>query len=641
MDQVLIARLIDAALELRAFGQHLRDLQRTGVIAESTELCEGQELCAATLREHLRLGEDVFYAERCSLAHLVALGAPQDGLLAELLERKGALCHSFAGAHDIRYKNLYRSSTSGNTTLFAVGHAWTLKQKKSQSIAVAQVSIEMVQSGAFHEALLCAAALELPILFHVELDEQHIPSVGLRQTASTLSAKLAGFGVEAHICSEQSIPLLSEKTATAIEKARRNEPQALIVETAIPESDSARSALTGALESMSARKSFAVAKREVRGLSKEVKERPPLSPVSPQWLPVLDREFDVSAFYAENIQASRASNEPIASQLNRSLKELMHEQEELVVLEKASASPRPLAAEVTKGLDEAYPTRLLIVPTTDQGLVGAGIGTGFAGFHPICELDAVSGADLAAAQLILQAARLNLAHGACPITVRLISRAGISECLECSTPSETRFLGTPGLRVLALSQRHHPKSLLRLALADDTPTIIIEHESLYSLPSPSTPPADLQIQHRGSSLNRAPNLCYLPPSGVSARATLVTFGALALNCEAAMRALFVEEEISLDYFILTQLWPLADVDPILDSVRRTGRLVVVEPGLTHYGVGAALIADIVESAPATLTMRVGQQAKAKLGPPSLREHLMPEPAEIYDALFTLINEGPS
>ena len=156
--------------------------------------------------------------------------------------------------------------------------------------------------------------------------------------------------------------------------------------------------------------------------------------------------------------------------------------------------------------------------------------------------------------------------------------------------------GVPGLRVVALSQRHHPGELLRRAVADDGPVVFVENKLLYAQRPHAETPIDLEPVEELTTDGNLPSLCYRSRATARPDVTLVTYGGMTGPCEAAMRELIESDELAFDYVVLTQLWPL-DVSPVVDSVRRTGRLVVVEENVADYGISAAVVSAVAQELP--------------------------------------------
>jgi pyruvate/2-oxoglutarate/acetoin dehydrogenase E1 component len=219
------------------------------------------------------------------------------------------------------------------------------------------------------------------------------------------------------------------------------------------------------------------------------------------------------------------------------------------------------------------------------------------GLRPIAEIMFADFVTLAADQLINFAAKYYSMYGGkvtCPLTVRLVSGGGRGYGPTHSQSLERLFCGIPGLRVVALSQRHHPGRLLRQAvLEDEGPTLFVEHKLLYSLRLLDRPPLDLELVPTRRDNGDYPPLCYRPCRGTRADVTVVTYGGMTPIVEQAMHRLLIEDERSFDYVVLTQLWPL-DVTEIVESVRQTRRVVVVEENVADFSFASAVIATVAQ-----------------------------------------------
>jgi pyruvate dehydrogenase E1 component beta subunit len=118
--------------------------------------------------------------------------------------------------------------------------------------------------------------------------------------------------------------------------------------------------------------------------------------------------------------------------------------------------------------------------------------------------------------------------------------------------------------------------------------------------------------------------------------TVVTYGGMTGVAEAAMQQLLEDEELSFDYFVLTQLWPL-DVTEVAESVRNTRRLVVVEENVPEYGVGAAVIAGVAQRCPTGFACRVvGVKPVPIPAVRHLEEKVLPSTASVVRAVAEML-----
>jgi pyruvate/2-oxoglutarate/acetoin dehydrogenase E1 component len=327
----------------------------------------------------------------------------------------------------------------------------------------------------------------------------------------------------------------------------------------------------------------------------------------------------------------------VAEELNGTLHGMMAEHSDVVLIGEDLLDPYGGAFKVSKGLSTAYPAQVLSTPIAEAAITGAANGMALAGLRPVVEIMFADFATLAADQLINFAAKFHYMYGeriAAPLTLRLVSGGGRGYGPTHSQSTERLFCGVPGLRVVALSQRHRPAELLRRSvLDDDGPVVFVENKLLYARRPHAEPPLDLMpTPVEAGKPGDLPPLCYSPAGGRRADVTLVTYGGMTAAAEEAMRELIEQEELAFDYAVLTQLWPL-DVDWITDSVRQTRRLVVIEENAAGYGVSAAVLASVAEQVgDGFAARRVGGDPVPLPSARHLEDSALPSAADISAAI---------
>src|SRR5262249_10700250 len=149
-------------------------------------------------------------------------------------------------------------------------------------------------------------------------------------------------------------------------------------------------------------------------------------------------------------------------------------------------------------------------------------------------------------------------------------------------------------------------------------------------------PPDLEIVPGEKGSGDYPHLCYQPRQGRKADVTLVTYGGMTEIAEQAMYRLLQEDELSFEYLVLTQLWPL-DVTEITEAVRRTRRLVVVEENVADFSVGSAVIAGVAQRLAEGFTCRtVGAQPVPIPCARHLEDEVLPSAVAVVRAIRELL-----
>lgn len=243
------------------------------------------------------------------------------------------------------------------------------------------------------------------------------------------------------------------------------------------------------------------------------------------------------------------------------------------------------AFKVTKGFEEEFGARRVMnMPLAELGFVGAATGMALMGLRPVIEMQFADFISSAFDSIVQFAATAHYRWGgAVPWVIRAPSDGGLRSGPFHSQNPEAWFVHTPGLKVVAPATPADAKGLLASAIRDNNPVIYVEAKILYR-----------------SARGHVPAGEYLVPLGVAriartgADLTLVTYGAQVQ--EAAMAAeQLAEEGIFIEIVDLRTLKPL-DMETILFSVRKTGKVLVVHSANRLAGVGAEVAAQIAEEA---------------------------------------------
>jgi pyruvate/2-oxoglutarate/acetoin dehydrogenase E1 component len=283
----------------------------------------------------------------------------------------------------------------------------------------------------------------------------------------------------------------------------------------------------------------------------------------------------------------------INEELNQGLDRLMQESKDVFLIGEDVADPYGGAFKVTRGLSTKYPDQVLSSPISEAAIVGFGNGAALAGARPIVEIMFGDFVTLAVDQLVNQAAKMRFMYAGqaqVPLTVRLVSGGYRGYGATHSQSLEAMLCGIPGLGVVALSRRHDPGALLRaVVLEDDDPVVFVENKQIYAERPHVNPPDGFCFEPNAAAVTY-PNL-HFSTDADDADMTVVTYGGLTDQVEAAMTEAIVEDELDFEYFILTRLHPL-HVEDIAASVRRTRKLLVIEEGPAGFGVGSEIVAQI-------------------------------------------------
>lgn len=287
---------------------------------------------------------------------------------------------------------------------------------------------------------------------------------------------------------------------------------------------------------------------------------------------------------------------------------------------------------VTDGLQKEFgELRVLDTPLAESAIAGVAIGAAVSGMRPVAEFQFADFIHPAVEQIIDEAARLRYRSNnafSCPVVFRAPYGGGVQGGMYHSQSVEAMFTMWPGLKVVTPSFPYDYKGLLKAAIRDNDPVVFFEHKKTYTLPSIK---------------QEIPEGDYIVPLGkakvVKAGTKLSVFAYGMMLHQSLQAAKVLEQEgISIEVVDLRTLRPL-DTETILNSVRKTGRALIVHEANLFGGFGGEIAAIIAEHAFEYLDAPVRRLAGLDIpGMPfaiPLEEEFMPNPAKIADAMRKL------
>lgn len=276
----------------------------------------------------------------------------------------------------------------------------------------------------------------------------------------------------------------------------------------------------------------------------------------------------------------------IVQAVNSALKEEMERDDRVIVLGE-DVGKNGGVFRCTEGLYDMFGAdRVIDTPLTESGIIGAAIGMALYGLLPVPEIQFLDFIYPGFDQIVSEAAKFRYRSGGeypCPITIRTPYGGGIKGGHYHSQSTEAYFAHTPGLKVVIPSNPYDTKGLLLASIRDPDPVIFMEPKKAYFAVKGEVPEGEFTVPlGKAKVLRKGDDV------------SIFAYGAMIHVCtEAADRA----EEVGIETEVvdLRTLVPL-DLDAILSSVRKTGRVVIVYEATKTCGYGAEIAALIAEKA---------------------------------------------
>ncbi len=315
--------------------------------------------------------------------------------------------------------------------------------------------------------------------------------------------------------------------------------------------------------------------------------------------------------------------------LNQALREeMLRDQDVFLMGEEVGAYQG--AYKVTKGLlDELGPKRVIDTPITELGFAGLGVGAAMAGLRPIVEFMTFNFSILATDQIINSAAKMLYMSGGqfkIPIVFRGPGGSAYQVSSQHSQALESWFTYFPGLKVVMPSTPADAKGLLKSSIRDDDPVIFIEQERMYGQKGEVSDDPEFTIP--------------LGVADIKREGTDATIVARSLMVPVALKAAEVlqKEGVSCEVIDPRTIRPL-DIETIIESVKKTNRVVVAEESHPFCGIAAEISAEITERAFDYLDAPVKRVSGADVPMPyakNLEQFALPSPPDVIAAVQRLV-----
>ena len=633
-------------LLIRAFEARVADLYRDGEIPGFVHLSIGQE--AAAVGACWPLGpEDVITSTHRGHGHCLAKGLDPVGMFAELMGRDEGTNRGRGGSMHIADPNLGIFGANGIVAAglpIAAGAAAAAQLRKDGRVALAFFGDGAAAQGAFHEALNLAAVWRLPVVFFCENNGYSEFSPTPSQHVATLEQRAAGYAIPYVAVDGNDVVATATAVGVAVERARAGDGPA-VVEAATYrwhghyEGDPQRYRTPEELEEWKARDPLVVHRRRLESdgvtsgdldeLAKGVADQIEVAIDTARAMP----GPSPSTLFDFVTHARPTCDEPRPLSDDGEVYRTMDAIRAALDAELAS-DDRVFVAGIdvgaggnvfglTRGLQETYGPRVRDTPISETAIVGMAVGAAMAGMHPVVEVMYLDFLGVCLDQLLNQAAKLPFMTGGAAtmgLTVRTQFGAGRSSGSQHSQSLEALLAHIPGLTVVMPSTPADTYGLLRASIQDPNPVVFIENRLLYGTKGPQ-PSADHIVPIGRASIAR--------PGG---DLTIVSVSRMVHEATAAAAELALEG-IDVEVLDLRTIAPL-DHATVLDSVRKTGRLLIAHEAVVPFGIGAEIAATVAREAFWDLDAPIERVGAAFTPPPyapELESAWLPGRADIAEA----------
>jgi 2-oxoisovalerate dehydrogenase E1 component len=599
-------------LVIRHVEERLAKSHQRGLIHGACHTYVGQEAVATAVCAHLEKDDAVFSTHR-GHGHALAKGMEPRELMAELYGRETGCSRGRGGSMHLFSPEIGMMGTSGIVgpcILQATGAGYSSLIQKTRRVGVAFFGDGAVNNGAFHEGLNMASIWKLPVLFVCE-NNQFATEVPFASVAGnpSVAARGAAYGIRSIELDGNDVLAIEAAAREAVQRARSGGGPTLL------ECKTYRTrAHAEGMGDFSYRTREDVEQWKTRcpiaRLKKHLLEE---NPAAAGELSAIEQEVaaltEAGHAFAENSAyptAQSATTHVYAIPLTGSPRDLPAPEAGSRELTFMKATLEALSEEMarnqnifvlgegigvrggnfatTAGLFETHgPERLRDTPICERGFVGLAAGAAMTGTRPVVDFMFADFVLDGVGEIINQIAKVQyMSSGRLKMPVLLRGCIGIGHCAAThhSGSYYSMYAHFPGLRVVVPSSPRDAKGLLKTALTCDDPVLFLEHRELMSVKGP-VPEEEYFIDFGQAAIVRT--------------GSDITVVALALMVHKTLEACdaLAAEGISVELIDPRTVAPL-DVDTILSSVAKTGRLLIVDEDFAHCGISAEIAAQLAD-----------------------------------------------
>jgi 2-oxoisovalerate dehydrogenase E1 component len=640
--------VIECALRIRAVENSLYDLFGKGKLHGTIHTCIGQEFSGAMLSKYLGPNDFVTSNHRCH-GHFIAATKNWRGLIDELVGNADGVCAGIGSSQHLWAPNFMSNGQQGGMLPVAAGIALDRKMKDDSGVVVSFMGEGTLGEGIFYETLNLDSLWDLP---HVIILENNFYSQSTPQgsgVAGFITDRAGSFAVAAENADTWDLQNFDRVLGLAIERARsESRPTFIALKTyrLNPHSKGDDTRERQEIDWFRDHDPASLAVREYKHFEETYNQyaaeaaetiqialaKAPLEPTR-YFLDQLPRADVSQPVVWSELPAHGEGDLRMAQQLNAFYKAWLGRDESAFFIGEDIADPYGGAFKIAKDLTNNFGPRVRTTPISEAAIVGIGIGLSVTGRRAFVEIMFGDFITYAFDQIVNNASKffhIYNHHAECPVIVRtpMGGRRGYG---PTHSQSLERFLiGIDNTCTFSLNSIANASFQLAGLKDLRCPVILLENKSDYTAKTFS-PPAGFGVKSDGAAL---PTL-RVHAEGAASGVTVIAYGGMARFVAAGLLDIFERTDAVPEMIVPTSLSPL-NLGPIVESVRRTGKLIVVEEGASFGSVGAEIVAQLREIAGLRFEVRrVGGKTASIPSAPTLEAAALPSIDEVCAAVGSL------
>lgn len=599
-------KIIKKSILIRSVEQRLLELFSEGKLFGTVHTCIGEELTGVVLSEFLTPDDYVFSNHRCH-GHFIAITDQVEALIAEIMGKETGVCGGWGGSQHLCYKRFFSNGIQGGFVPITTGLALAEELKGTSNIAACFIGEGTLGEGAVYESANLMSKWGLPVLIIIENNRFSQSTPQESTIAGSILERFSAFAIHTFDTDTWNLDELYNTLDNAVTYVRSERKPAVVriqTDRLMAHSKGDDDRPKELIESYYKRDIQTIfAKEQPEEYTKfvcEAKIRIDAAVAAAEAAP-LAKAPKLSSLHIHSVNWTLLKISE-KNRINEIIRECfadnMAKDKRIVMIGEDILDPYGGAFKVTKGLSTAYPDRVKGTTISEYAIAGIGNGLSLAGMFPVCEIMFGDFMTLTLDQILNHAAKFQYMYNhqiENPMIIRTPMGGGRGYGPTHSQSIEKHFLGIPQTIVLALNQRINPADLYNtLFLTCKQPALVFENKTLYA--------KRLKDKLEEGFIAEVSDEVY-PAVRIRPEAkvdlSILCYGGMLETAENAQIKLFEDYDIVAEIICPTQIYPF-HIATVLDSIKQSGRLLVVEEGNSFAGWGSEVITEIMEALPGAL-----------------------------------------
>ena len=589
------------ALLIRQVENKFLELFSEGKLNGTVHTSVGQEFSAVAFAGELKKTDFIFSNHRCH-GHYISFTEDIKGLLAELMGKKSGTCGGVGSSQHLCEGNFFSNGIQGGISPVAAGYALANKLKNNNNIGIVFIGDGTLGEGVLYETMNIISKWNIPLMI---VCENNLYAQSTEQTtnlAGDILKRAEAFDIKTFKSDTWDTENLIENASKSINFVRDNQKPAFhLVDTY---------RLNAHSKGADDRKIEEINKyQKIDPINVFAKNNPELFN---QYLTEINEKINKIVVnlenepelnideYFEQIEENKdykwteleEINKRQVQLLNEFFIEKMRQDEDVVFIGEDVLSPYGGAFKVAKDLSFDYSERVFSTPISEAAITGIGNGLALAGMKPYVEIMFGDFITLALDQIVNHASKFHYMYNkqiTCPVVIRTPMGGGRGYGPTHSQTLDKFLIGIDNVTTIALNTLLNPTEIYNSIYTEKHPVIVIENKIDYGKKINKNKITNYKFQ---KSTHKYP-IVKISPIISEPTATIVTYGGTTNIVLNSINKIFAETELKPEIIVLSKINPI-DYDAIINSVKKTGRLYVVEEGSSVGGVGSEIIAKISE-----------------------------------------------